>query len=279
MQIDSVVRRIADKALESIRRELSQSEDPELPDASPPEGEPRTLTSNQTGWVVGIDTPTLLDGLPNATSARIGVRVGEAVSEGDHIATLWPDPGKKGLDGVEHLVRRCIHLAPKRSITTDPTFGIRQLVDIALKALSPGVNDPTTAVDVLHHLKIPIREVLVSDPPRRVFRGAGAQRVYLAETPSRSDYVHMAFSEIRLAASTQLSVIEALVEVLQDLKAEMDNAELGGRAAAVENELSLTVEMARVSGLPEDDLVRVFGQGLLSDEKPQDKADPKTTKA
>lgn len=265
MQIDTVVRRIADSALVSIRRALNEPGDSELSEAPPPEGESLTVTSNRTGWIVGIDTSRLVAGLPKATSVRIGVRIGEAVSESDHIATLWPDPENTS-DDVEQLIRKAIHLAPKRSIATDPTFGIRQLVDIALKALSPGINDPTTAVDVLHHLKIPVREVLVSDPPRRVFTGTDDRRVYLAETPSRSDYVHMAFSEIRLAAGTQLSVIEALIEVLQDLRAEMADADLGARAAAIEKELRLTVEMARASGLPEDDLMRVIGQGLLSED-------------
>ncbi len=274
MQVDSVVRRIADAAYASIRRDLSEPEDPESPDAAPPQGgESRSVFSTQTGWVTDIDSRQLLDGLPPSTAARVGVRVGEAISKGDHIVTLWPDPGEDTTE-VETLVRRSIRLGAKRSIATDPTFGIRQLVDIALRALSPGVNDPTTAADVLHHLKIPIREVLVSDPPRRVFAGTEDRRVYLAETPSRSDYVHMAFAEIRLASSSQLSVIEALIEVLEDLGSELDNAELGGRAAAINEELRLTIEMARQSGLPEIDLLRVLGTDIASD--PEDESDALT---
>lgn len=84
----------------------------------------------------------------------------------------------------------------------------------------------------------------------------------MAETPSRTDYVHTAFSEIRLAAGSQLSVIEALVEVLEDLESELLAADLTGRAAAVQEELRLTIEMARGSGLPDADLKRVVGERM-----------------
>jgi uncharacterized membrane protein len=265
MQIDSVVRRIAGAALKSVRRELEEPEGAEVPEASPPQGTQSEVLAKRTGWVTSIDTRSLLPALPPSTTARIDVRVGEAVSEGDRIATLWfreeqNDEEDKRL--VAMTVRDAVGLASQRSIATDPTFGIRQLIDIALRALSPGVNDPTTAVDVLHHLKIPIREVLVSDAPRRVFTGPENQRVYLSETPSRTDYVHMAFAEIRLAAGNQLSVIDALVEVLEDLESELEVAGLSGRAEAVEAELRLTSDMARRSGLPEADLERVIGREL-----------------
>ena len=266
MQIDSVVRRIAGAALSSVRRDLSESNEGTVPEASPPQGTPQEVIANRTGWVTSIDTSSLLSELPPSTTARIDVRVGEAVSEGDQIATLWiGDEQQRDTEDQKALarrVRRAIGLAAQRSISRDPTFGIRQLVDIALRALSPGVNDPTTAVDVLYHLKIPIREVLSSEAPRRVFTGPDDQRVYLSETPSRTDYVHMAFAEIRLAAGNQLSVIGALVEVLEDLESELEIAGLSGRAAAVREELGLTIEMARKSGLPDADLTRIIGEEL-----------------
>lgn len=265
MQIDSVVQRIANSALASVRRELAQTDEPENEEASPPRGEPVSVAAARNGWVTDVHVHRILDGLPTGTTARVDVRVGEAVSAGDHIVTLWPDPAE-ATEQVEHSIRGAIDLAQTRSIATDATFGIRQLVDIALRALSPGVNDPTTAVDVLHHLKIPVREVLVSDPPRRVFSGSENRRVYLAAKPSRSDYVHMAFAEIRLAAAEQLPVIEALIEVLSDLRDEMDDGDLKGRTSAIEEELRLTIEMARNSRIPDADLDRVIGEDTLNDD-------------
>lgn len=259
MQIDTVVRRIAADSLRAIDHYL-ESGDPDVPvevsGGPPPDGPPSIVRAESSGWVTRIDADHALAILPPGSTARIDVRVGEAVSEDDRIATIWPDPGE-GWEGG-HEIRKAVVTASERSLDLDPTFGMRQLVDIALRALSPGVNDPTTAVDVVQHLKTPVRRILLSDAPRRVFPGDGGRRVVLAETPSRSEYVHAAFSEIRLAASGQPYVLKALIEVLGDLKSDLEGAELSGRRSAVEEELELTLETARTSGLPEPDLKRVL---------------------
>ncbi|HEU4319702.1 MAG TPA: DUF2254 domain-containing protein [Acidimicrobiia bacterium] len=259
MQIDSVVRRIAGASLKAIDRYLDSDGKGEHVDVSntpTPEGSPSIIRSTTGGWVTQIDAELALAALPPQSLARIDVTVGDAVSKDDRIATIWPDPGEDW-DGVSQ-VRRSIITASERSLELDPTFGMRQLVDIALRALSPGVNDPTTAVDVIFHLKTPVRRILLADAPRRVFAGEEGRRVFLSETPGRTEYVHDAFSEIRLAASGQPHVLTSLIEVLSDLKSDLDNAELSGRRNAVEQELELTVDLARRSEFPEPDLRRVL---------------------
>lgn len=256
MQVDSVVRRIASSAIKAISRHVDDSEPGEVAHGPAPEGASAAVTSNSGGWVVDIDPGLALESVPPGSTVRIDVRLGEAVSPYDRIATVWPSPDD---DWDPAGLRRAVLTASERSLDLDPTFGIRQLVDIGLRALSPGVNDPTTAVDVVHHLKTPVRTVLLSSAPRRVFSGPGDRRLFLAETPSRSDYVHSAFAEIRLAAGRQPYVLRALIEVLQDLRSDLDRAGLEGRESAVEEELSLTVAQARESGLPPADLKRVLG--------------------
>lgn len=259
MQIDSVVRRIAGASLKAIDRYLDSDGDGKSVDVSStptPEGSSSVIHSTAGGWVTQIDAERALAALPPSSLARIDVTVGDAISKDDRIATIWPDPGEDW-SGVSQ-VRRSIITASERSLELDPTFGIRQLVDIALRALSPGVNDPTTAVDVIFHLKTPVRKILLADAPRRVFAGEDGRRVFLAETPGRTEYIHDAFSEIRLAASGQPHVLNSLIEVLTDLKSDLERAGLSGRRSAVEEELELTVELARRSRFPEPDLRRVL---------------------
>jgi len=258
VQIDAVVQRIAGAALEAVRREHRETGDakPSPEGAATPHGEPLKVVGDRSGWILHIDARTLAAALPENSMARVGVRLGEPVSVGDRLVTIWPDP-----DGDARLVRkvrRSIRAGRERSVANNPAFGIRLLVDIALKALSPGVNDPTTAVDVIHHLKVPIREILISEPPTRVFSGPKGQRVFLAETPSRSDFVHGAFSEIRLESSGQPFVLKALIEVLGDLVDELDAAGLTGRVDALKEEVALTVEAAKNSGMPQQDTARVL---------------------
>lgn len=257
MQIDSVVRRIAAAATQAISKHLQRPEGDVAVDGSPPEGEARSVSATSGGWVVDIDAEKLLEVMTPDSTARVDVRLGEAVSTGDRLIRLWSE-GESGPS--DKKLRSAITTASERSIELDPTFGIRQLVDIALRALSPGVNDPSTAVDVIHHLKTPVRMVLHSSAPRRVFSDRQGRRVFLAETPGRSDYVHDAFSEIRLAAGGQPPVLAALIEVLQDLESDLDGDELRGRETAVLEQLRLTVELVEQSDLPEIDRDRVLSR-------------------
>ncbi len=266
VQIDAVVQRIAGAALAAVRREHREVGDakPSPERTATPHGESMTVVADRSGWILHIEARTLASSLPADSVAMVRVRLGEAVSVGDHLVTIWPNPG----DDVRlaRRIRRSIRAGRERSVATNPAFGIRLLVDIALKALSPGVNDPTTAVDVIHHLKVPIREILISDPPTRVFSGPKRQRVFLAETPSRSDHVHAAFSEIRLAATSQPFVLRALIEVLGDLIDELGGAGLTGRGDALAEELALTIDEAKNSRMPQQDIARVLKR--LSDDHP-----------
>lgn len=256
MQIDDVVRRIASASVRSIEKHLAEQEGDPVPEGALTAGEPTQVTAARSGWVVAIETRLVLASLPSEGVARIDVRLGEAVAPGDRLMTVWvsePESWKQ-----ERRMRRAVVTAPERSIELDPTFGIRQLVDIALRALSPGVNDPTTAVDVIHHLKTPVRTVLFSEAPHRIVAGEGGRRVFLPQTPSRSDYVHFAFSEIRLAAKSQPYVLRALIEVLDDLSAELDRDGFEGRRAAVRQELDLTMAALEQSDVPAPDRDRIL---------------------
>jgi uncharacterized membrane protein len=266
-QVDSVVRRIADGTVRSINeRHRAESPTTVHTDTPSPSGESGVVTSSRTGWVQGVQPGKLAKSMPATTTVRIAVALGESVSSGDVLATVWPSSAID--DAVTEVVRSAIVTDRDRSLDNDPSFGVRQLVDIALKALSPGINDPTTAVDVVHHLKVPIRAVLQSDPPERVFYGSEGQRVYLAEAPSRSDFVHQAFSEIRLAAPSQPSVLRALLDVLTSLREELTGAHLQGRVGALDEEIRLTIDATRNSALPLEDIARVLHNFEAGDDGP-----------
>jgi uncharacterized membrane protein len=256
MRIDAVVPRIAADTVAAIHRQR-RSSDNDLDDRTAPEGEPVRVIATRGGWVRSIDGTDLAAALPPGASGRVQVRVGEAVSVGDLLLTVWPAGDGDGWEPPRRL-ERTIRTARDRSLAADPSYGVRQLVDIGLRALSPGVNDPTTAVDVIQHLKLPIRAILTLDPPSRIIIGPDGQRLFLTEAPSRSDHVHAAFSEIRLASASQPSVVHALIEILADLIDELEHADLASRTSALREEARLVVAGAKGAGLPEPDLARTL---------------------
>jgi uncharacterized membrane protein len=115
-------------------------------------------------------------------------------------------------------LRGCLALGIERTIEQDPGFAVRILVDIAIRALSPAVNDPTTAVQVLNHLES-LLGTLSTVPLPGTFTltdAAGRRRVVL---PGRrwEDYLTLALTEIREYGATSPQVCRRLHALLDSL--------------------------------------------------------------
>jgi uncharacterized membrane protein len=127
-----------------------------------------------------------------------------------------------------------VALGRERETSRDPSYGFRQLVDIAERALSPGVNDPTTAVqclDRMHSLlrRIAGRELAVGDT---VVDGVVRLRV---PAPDWADYLGLACDEVRHWGAGSLRVHRRMESMLRDLRAVAP----GLRAEAVDAQLEL----------------------------------------
>jgi uncharacterized membrane protein len=108
-------------------------------------------------------------------------------------------------------------LAAERAMRQDPAYGIRQLVDIAERALSPGTNDPSTAVQCLDQIHDLLRRIGTGPLPEGVRTdGEGRVRVVL-QSPSWDDFVHLGLDEIRHWGSKSLQVHRRITRLLDDL--------------------------------------------------------------
>lgn len=113
----------------------------------------------------------------------------------------------------------CFLSQPERTMQQDPAFGLRQLVDIASRALSPGVNDPTTAVQAIDHLHELLRELAGRDLGNGVLRDDdGHPRVFL-EPLRWEEAVDLSLDELRLFSKGSLQVSRRLRALLEDLLA------------------------------------------------------------
>lgn len=117
----------------------------------------------------------------------------------------------------DEMLRGAVAFGPERTMEQDPTFAFRIVIDIALKALSPAINDPTTAV-------------LAIDQIQRLLRLAGSRHLrtdevlsqsgdlcLIVRTPNWEDFVHLAFSEIRACGSNNLQVVRRLHAMIDNL--------------------------------------------------------------
>jgi uncharacterized membrane protein len=100
-------------------------------------------------YLVGLDVPRLVQAASAADGLIvIPIAIGGLAAAGDRLAAVLASSRRI----ADHELRAAIWLADDRTIENDPAYAIRLLVDIAIRALSPAVNDPTTAVDVLDEL-------------------------------------------------------------------------------------------------------------------------------
>jgi len=172
-------------------------------------------------------------------------QVGDFVSLNDPLFKLYGGAGS--ID--EATLRSAVAFGTERSMEQDPTFAFRIVADIALKALSPAINDPTTAVlaiDQLHRMlravgRRHLRTEEISDK-------SGTLRL-IFRTPNWEDFVHLAFSEIRSCGSNNLQIVRRLRAMIQNL---LQTLPLH-RHAALNQQLSLLDrEIAKNFSYPEE---------------------------
>lgn len=117
----------------------------------------------------------------------------------------------------ERALRRAIRIGTERTFEQDPKYSIHLLVDIAIRALSPAVNDPTTAVQALDQ----IEDLLLRLGRRRLEIGevcdsAGYLRL-VVRVPTWEDFLDLALSQIRLYGASSLQVMRRMKALLRDL--------------------------------------------------------------
>jgi uncharacterized membrane protein len=123
-----------------------------------------------------------------------------------------------GASTIDDLrLRGAVALGSERTLEQDPTFAFRILVDIAIKALSPAINDPTTAVmgiDQLHHL---LRLVGLRDLRSDEVRDEAGDLRLIYRTPNWEDYVHLSCIEIRHCGAQSIQIVRRMRSMLENL--------------------------------------------------------------
>lgn len=163
-----------------------------------------------------IDVKALVQ-LARQDDARIEVvvAVGDTVLEGMPLLHLFGSDGRV----PEAQLRGAFALGDERTFEQDPKYAMRLLVDIAIRALSPAINDPTTAVQALDQ----IGDLLARLGRRRLEIGefqdnAGSVRV-VAEFPSWDDFLHLGFEEILAYGAKSVQIMRRMKALVADLLA------------------------------------------------------------
>ncbi|MCA9643050.1 MAG: DUF2254 domain-containing protein [Polyangiaceae bacterium] len=254
IQASSIIAAAAEETISAIEtlfpEKLGDGDDEELaasPDATNESGW-KQLSAEKNGYLQSVDTDALLEWAHETGSIiRLERTMGDFVVEGTCLASVLQS-GKQDSNATDKLNVTCV-LSRLRTVEQDPTFGIRQIVDIALKALSPGVNDTTTAVICVDYLSAIF--VSLSD---RIFRPPhgmddGVPRV-IARGPTFAELLAEGFDEIRQSAAGNVAVLTRQLGALETLANATSNA---GRRQALSKHVELVLATAEDSiALPAD---------------------------
>lgn len=211
----SIINRIGDETRDEIERLYPARLDEDFPFESGelPAGEPSDIVrSPQPGVVYELDSDGLLDWARDADATLVvSPAVGDFIPSEAALIEVHGE-GTSG-DGIA----RYVHLDAERTIRDDVGFGLRLLVDIAEHAISPAINDPTTAVQCLDHLHDVLRRLIGRHFPTGWYADdEGTARLYV---PPRSweDFVSLACDEIRIYGEGDLQVMRRMRAMLREL--------------------------------------------------------------
>jgi uncharacterized membrane protein len=140
-------------------------------------------------------------------------QIGDFVAVDEPLFRLYG--GASAID--DRRLRGAVALGSERTIEQDPTFAFRILVDIAIKALSPAINDPTTgvlAIDQLHRL---LRRVGLRNLRGEEILDAGGELRLIFRTPNWEDFVHLTCIEIRHCGAGSIQIMRRMRSMLENL--------------------------------------------------------------
>jgi len=245
----SLVQRVGKSGIAVIQSVYPESTMPPRPVESPglPASPDRTVVSAGTsGILLALD----LKGLVRQARHTDGMiefvpQVGDFVAADEPLFRLYG--GAIAIDDRQLLAS--VALGSERTIEQDPTFAFRILVDIAIKALSPAINDPTTAVLAIDQLHRLLRLVGKRFLHGYEIRDNAGQMRTIFRTPNWEDFVHITFREIRFCGAGSLQIARRLRAMIENLMLTLPEH----RHPALHEELDLlTRALAREHLFPED---------------------------
>lgn len=172
------------------------------------------LHEGKPGIVLAFDVGTLVDvATRGACTIEVVPQVGDFVATDDPVFRLY---GVGTAIASKELLKH-IALDRERTLEQDPAFAFRIIVDIASKALSPAINDPTTAVLALDQIENLLRQVGLRRLDTGLVHDSAGQLRLVYRTPDWEDFVGLAVTEIRQFGANSTQVVRRMRAMLENL--------------------------------------------------------------
>ena len=202
------------------------------------------MLAERSGYVLALDGDAVLQAADSHdVVVALEVRPGEHVLSGDRLLTVHgPGPADDELLGS---LRSAVQIGSARTPVQDLDLAVQQLTEMAVRALSPGTNDPYTAINALDDLTVGLVHLVGRDRPSRWRRGADGRARVHAPSFDRVRAVVSVLEAVRWYATGAPGVVRRAVELARRVGAATTDVDVH---AALRRELALLLEAFAAAG-------------------------------
>ena len=218
IQVRHAIRNVGDETMALIEAMSSDDDEAEAPEPwTPPDNSPSTTIAvdAKQGHINELDIPSLVkvakdyDGVVVLTSGLGAFKIA-----GQTCAEFW---GEGWDEEGDRRVNAALRITTDRSLQQDMSFGFRQLLDISLRALSPGINDPATAVQTIDEIHRLLRRLVqMKEPLPYVPDSEGVTRVVLPAVDINATLAWV-IEELNYFGRESIQIPRRLFEMIDDL--------------------------------------------------------------
>jgi uncharacterized membrane protein len=218
IQVNHIVDRVARETEMAVRARFGPpfKRFPEVDVVIPDPTAGKNILSPTSGYVQYIDENRLMH-LTESTDTTIFIHrwTGQFIPAGVPCITVIPAGAAS--KAFQKQALSCLHIGPVRSLEDDVEFGMLQIVDIALKAMSPAVNDPSTAISCIDQLSAILILAVNLEPPKTVLSDSkGVARIYRRQT-SFPRLLEVAYNQVIRHAGGDMPVSLRMLRALHDI--------------------------------------------------------------
>ncbi|PVE19695.1 DUF2254 domain-containing protein [Arthrobacter sp. Bz4] len=223
IRVETIMRKVHGETAATVERVFPDrrgSASPVLPVAP---DSAALIVAAKSGFLTGVDEERILAAaVKHHAIVRVDCRVGSSLVKGVPMAVGWARSGEPSMDdealkAFRHDVVAAFNYGFERTAVQDVAFGFRQLIDVAAKALSPGINDPTTAIHVLGHTSALLCDLTQRELGERVLRDDdGLVRVIL-HRPDFAAFLNITLDQPVLYGSSDPAVVDRVLSLLQEV--------------------------------------------------------------